>query len=808
MRKIPVFLLAALTLSHTACLFEVDEEREGRSVFGESSAEQDMLPALDMSTADMPAADMAMPLVDMSPPADMRQDMASEDMSLPADMRPDDMSDMSDMRAADMMRVDMRPDMAMPADMTDMAAPEDMSMPADMSDVCAPIDCGPAGTCVLNASGEAECECMPSNDGERCEMCRPDAQDNDLDGVCQLSCPASIPGDCGPHGVCDDSSGVAQCTCDVGYMRPAPAATTCDECAAGYMDDGAGGCVPIDTCAGVSCGQSVGDPNGRGVCVLNASGAPTCQCDTGFQDNDQNLTCRRACTANACAFYELCEDTSGDRVCSPDPAQVYASCAQVKAAGKTQDNFYRLSVGGDLSKPWWAVCTQLSSPTPKTYLPLGVTSGLSNRFQMVDEAGLLSETAFWMVRIDPVTLLVDIEDFSYSHTLYYQPGKTGPEHRAPYASAKSCGALGSSMESALGKLDLRNTPFIINDGFDRSGECVAAASLAATTSQGDQVVDLSLSASGGAGPMGPECGYVSTAGRAQQYGQTCLGDPTLQGSPPMPNPSSEVLQLAYASSATVQNIPRFLTCQEIALWYGIGSSGERGATLHLDRDPSESQQVLCVTPAGRPATYEPGIAPRAVYRAYVTLPATNASVAGGANAMRWEPNDMEQLETKYERIRIDLRTSSVDITDTTYATITTSASINPPPNYMRFGHARADSYSNDCAASCCGMCAGTSVVDLTGTTIAVDSGFEMWGGCPVGGGAMSSSGDQLVTLSINGGPGNIGPQLLARQYGRDEGVMPASGPFQCATSPYNPAANRSAQYYSEDDFLMRIAPAP
>ena len=764
--------LCALTLLSGCTLFT-----------GLSSAEQDS-PDADMSTGGAG--------LDMRPELDMRMESAADMRQDAEDMR-QDAADMEDMRA--------HADMLLPLDMAseDMTERADMSagdMPADMRETCATVDCGAAGTCVVNADAEAVCECDNGHTGERCELCMPGAQDNDLDGTCEPACETFAPGGCGPHGMCEDSSGLAECMCDTGYALPAPGAASCDACATGYMDDGTGDCMPSG-CAGVSCALTLSDPNNsRGVCVPDANGVATCQCDAGFQDNDQNLTCRRACTASTCNFYELCEDTSGNPVCSPDPAQVYASCAQAKTNGNTEDGFYRLSVGGDASKPWWAVCTQLSSPTPKTYLPLGVTSGLSNRFQMVDEAGLLSETAFWMVRIDPVTLLVDIEDFSYSHTLYYQPGKTGPEHRAPYASAKACDNMASV--EALGKIDLRHTPFIINEGFDRSGECVAAASFAATTSQGDQVVDLSLGMIGGLASGASLCGYVSTAGRAQQYGQTCRSDSSLVGTPPMANPSSQVLQLAYTSSQDVQNVPRFLTCQEIALWYSIGSTGERNAVLHLDRDPSKSQQVLCTGPAGQPTTYEPGIAPRAVYRAYVTLP----EQANGSNQMEWRDELGNSNTTQYERVRLDLRTSSIDITDLTYATSTFNQPANMFP--VNFGVAIGSSYHNACSAQCCGgMCPGQSIIDLRGTAIAVESMFELANECPTGG-ALYSLSSQVVTLTADGGFGGVAPQLLARQFPRQS--SPQQGINQCASSPYHSMYDRDAQYYSEDDFLLRIAP--
>ena len=687
--------------------------------------------------------------------------------------------------------MDMRPapDLRMPVepeqDMADMAAAPDMRQTCATTQ----LDCGDHGSCQDEPAGAPFCECEQSHTGPSCELCAEGYQDNDADGVCRLACTREDE-ECDGQGLCDDSSGQATCTCQQGYAQADPLVPLCDVCDTGYLRVLGGECMMDETCAGIDCG-------GAGTCI-SIEQAPACQCDEGFQDLDNDLSCSPACAPTSCSPTQQCEDSSGQIVCTS--TTLYTSCQEVLDDGFTKDTFYKLHAHGNASKPWWAVCTEMSSLTPKTYLPLAATDAISNRFQVVDEVGLLSETAFWMVRIDPVTLLVDIEDFSYSHTMYYQPGKTGPEHRAPYASLKSCGALGELARRAFGKIDLRFTPFKVNDTFERSGECVDPVSVTAVSSQQSHLVRLALSPSGGVDSAGKtQCGYVSTTSRADQFGQPCSSDPSLSGKVAAPSPSPASLQLAYTDSTLVGNAPLFLTCQEVALWHGgFPSSGEHPSTLHVERRPDTPQPVLCTGPAQAPMTYEPGIAPRATYKAYLELPSSTP----GVNIMHRRFGDGARIATKYERIRIDLRTSSVDITDATYTT--TSADATAPVNTSTsyYGVSTAASYSQDCDAMCCGgLCPTQTFVDLTGTRFAVESAFELAGDCPVGS-ATPSQGDQYITLSVDGGPGLIGPELYAQQRAR------GAGEAQCAGAPYSPGDDRDAQYYSEDDFLMRIKPKP
>jgi len=109
--------------------------------------------------------------------------------------------------------------------------------------------CSYHGTCD-DSSGEVVCTCEVGYTGDRCDEC---AEGFVLDGPnqCGPSVPC-LPETCNGHGVCDDSTGVAACSCETGYTGSA-----CDVCATGYMDYGDGECRPVDPCETLSTCQDL-----------------------------------------------------------------------------------------------------------------------------------------------------------------------------------------------------------------------------------------------------------------------------------------------------------------------------------------------------------------------------------------------------------------------------------------------------------------------------------------------------------------------------------------------------------------------
>ncbi len=136
---------------------------------------------------------------------------------------------------------------------------------------------------------------------------------------------------CGSNGVCDNSSSPPVCSCFSGWAGPA-----CSSCAAGYEDDGAGHCIleeEPETCAADSC-------NGHGLCD-DSSGEVICSCEpgytgpscgmcqTGFHADDlgncvENVSCSEP---DPCMPNGVCDDTSGVGVCVCDEGWTGSTCA-------------------------------------------------------------------------------------------------------------------------------------------------------------------------------------------------------------------------------------------------------------------------------------------------------------------------------------------------------------------------------------------------------------------------------------------------------------------------------------------------
>jgi hypothetical protein len=181
------------------------------------------------------------------------------------------------------------------------------------------LDCGPHGHCD-DSGGVAQCACDTGYTGDSCMRCAADYQDNDGDGVCEPGC-SNPEFNCGGHGDCDDSSGSVSCVCEEGYTGD-----LCNLCAAGYQDnDLDGACLPDCQTAGLDCPThaSCSDLSGTATCVCDTgyTGAGCDQCIAGYQDNDQNGTCLPDCaTAGyACSGQGVCSDANGVAHCECNP---------------------------------------------------------------------------------------------------------------------------------------------------------------------------------------------------------------------------------------------------------------------------------------------------------------------------------------------------------------------------------------------------------------------------------------------------------------------------------------------------------
>jgi hypothetical protein len=343
----------------------------------------------------------------------------------------------------------------------------------DGDNVCQPdcetadLDCG-NGWC-NDWNGVAECWCDEGYAGPSCTACAPGWQDYDLDGVCAPTC-AFASYDCGT-GHCEDATGHAVCVCDVGYQDHdgdhyceadcVTAALTCDNahcedatghavcvCDVGYQDnDLDGSCTPDCVTAALTCEPEY-------ICD-DADGTADCSaCAPGYQDHDGNGICEPTCATAAlsCDADRRCDDGSGTPVCAIYGA---ATCAEVRSLDPTADDgYYWLAVGGDLQRVWRAYCANLAT-SPAEYLDVDPATNYS----IVQGGGYYPVgqvvTRFSRVRLDPVTLLVKVDDLTYASST----GAVGTTTSTPYAHASSCYG-----PDGVAQLDLRGTGFTIVSG--------------------------------------------------------------------------------------------------------------------------------------------------------------------------------------------------------------------------------------------------------------------------------------------------------------------------------------------------------
>ncbi len=152
------------------------------------------------------------------------------------------------------------------------------------TDACLPDPCtaAPFVRCVAT-EGTASCEC-PLGQHREGAGCAPDE-----------TCTDSV---CMGRGTCTVEGGRARCACDPEYDGE-----RCEACAAGYHDDGAGGCTD-DACLPSPCTV----PN-RTVCVDGA-----CGCDPGYHEDGVGGCTTDPCLPHPCGA-QACRDAGGVAEC-------------------------------------------------------------------------------------------------------------------------------------------------------------------------------------------------------------------------------------------------------------------------------------------------------------------------------------------------------------------------------------------------------------------------------------------------------------------------------------------------------------
>ena len=382
---------------------------------------------------------------------------------------------------------------------------------------------------------------------------------------------------------------------------------------------------------------------------------------------------------------------------------LHETCAEVKADDPgAADGEYTLYVGKQSFKPWTAYCHDMAG-TPKDYLPL-VNVQAGRNFSQYTASGPGETdvvTTFTRVRIDPITLVVDIDDLTFSSSSGMVMHGGGSVTSMPYAIAEGCAGVGEV--DGVANIDLVGTPFEVLDPFCTKGAGVAGN---ANFSMNDQVVDL---AGGG------DCGWIGPT-----KGNDCVFDPHNKN-------SGFVLELGYIETL-------HQTCASIKAEQPGAADGEY--TLYSEGNEYRPWTAYCHDMAGTPREY---------------LPLVN--VQDGRNYSFWPASALTpgtDLLTRFTRLRIDPLTLVVDIDDRTFSESTGEVVLNGNPvNEMPYGVALS------CTAE--GLADSTANIDLNGTKFRVNDTFCIAGFMPAGEAVPSDFG-RIVDITGGGYCGWSGPK--------------------------------------------------
>ncbi|MBX3251233.1 MAG: hypothetical protein KF901_28910, partial [Myxococcales bacterium] len=217
---------------------------------------------------------------------------------------------------------------------------------------CSETTCGPEGECSMDA-GEVRCACPESYAGARCEgcasgffrnhldrcvadLCRPSPCDDPERSRCVIEgerarCACSVgtheeagrcvpdlecmPESCSGLGTCIETGDGIACECATGHAGRF--CELCDE-AAGYHDDGEGGCTD-EVCRPNPCAA----PFSR--CVEGAEA--TCECPLGFHRVGETCALDEVCAEGSCNGHGACRVEGGVVVCACDEGWAGATCA-------------------------------------------------------------------------------------------------------------------------------------------------------------------------------------------------------------------------------------------------------------------------------------------------------------------------------------------------------------------------------------------------------------------------------------------------------------------------------------------------
>ncbi len=174
-----------------------------------------------------------------------------------------------------------------------------------------------------------------------------------------------------------------------------------------------------------------------------------------------------------------------------------ATCAELRQKHPTLgDGRYTLHLGHDPKKPWAVYCHTMAS-SPAEYLPLeqvGATANFSQYTAGGASQGTSVKTRYTRVRIDPLTLNVDIGDQTFATSTGQLAHGSETVTSMPFGVAMSC----NGSASGVANIDVTGTPFAVATSEFVQGGFMAAGT--STYSASNRVVNVT---------GGGSCGWTS-----------------------------------------------------------------------------------------------------------------------------------------------------------------------------------------------------------------------------------------------------------------------------------------------------------
>ena len=187
----------------------------------------------------------------------------------------------------------------------------------------------------------------------------------------------------------------------------------------------------------------------------DASAAPisACAAPAGTVDNQDDCD-----DADDAAFPGHPEDCDGvDNDCEPASACDPANCADIRLEDPAADDGeYTLHVGQDPAKPWTVYCHDMAG-TPQDFLTLPNPGNNYSAHALIGD-GTEVYTYYTRVRIDPATLLVDVDDRTFADSIGSIDHAGTTVTAMPYAVLESCGTLQYILKGPQARVDLSGTP--------------------------------------------------------------------------------------------------------------------------------------------------------------------------------------------------------------------------------------------------------------------------------------------------------------------------------------------------------------